>query len=79
MTPCGLKDWEEAASKGDFSKIPDPLRWSQSARLAHLIDGYKEAGGFDALGRFANRRHQAAYDLGIWQGSVNDLWLCLFF
>ena len=22
MTPCGLKDWEEAASKGDFSKIP---------------------------------------------------------
>ena len=79
MLPRGLKDWEEAASKGDFSKLPDPLRWSQSARLAHLIDGYEEAGGFNALGRLANSRWEAAHDLGIWRGSVRDLWLCLFF
>ena len=40
-----LKDWELAAFGGDFSRIPTPFRWNQSGGLAHLLDGYEEAGG----------------------------------
>ena len=74
-----LQDWELAAFAGDFSRIPNPFGWHGSAGLAHLIDGYEEAGGFPGLAHFANRLWRVAEDTGIWQGSPGDLWLCLFF
>ena len=74
-----LEDWELAAYGGDFSRIPNPSRWHQSAGFSHLIDGYKEAGGLHKLARFANERWHEAESTGGWQGGPRELWLCLFF
>lgn len=75
-----LEDWERRSLAGDFSQMPRPFRWRQSGRFAHLLNGYKEAGGFDEL---ASLHHRIARDVmdgrAPWRGSARDLWLCLFF
>jgi hypothetical protein len=74
-----LKSWERRVLEGDFTAIPDPFLWRESAHLAHFIDGYAEAGGIERLGDLANPRKHAAIQKGIWEGSAKELWLCLFF
>ena len=44
-----LEEWERRSLAGDFSQMPNPFRWRQSARFAHFLNGYKEAGGFEKL------------------------------
>jgi hypothetical protein len=74
-----LEIWEERVLGGDFSQIPSPFRWEQSARFSHFLNGYKEAGGFDPLAHLATAIGEAARDNGYWRGTARELWLCLFF
>ena len=39
--------WIIDAMTGDFSTMPNPFTWDQSAKFAHIIDGYGVAGGVD--------------------------------
>ena len=71
--------WERLALRGDFSAMPVPFRWEQSARLAHFLNGYEVAGGFDPLADLANGMSADARQTGRWRGGALDLWLCLFF
>ena len=36
-----LHEWEMLALKGDFSSLPQPFLWRDSARLAHFLNGYE--------------------------------------
>ena len=69
--------WEDLVNQGQFNAIPASFSWEESAKFAHLIDGYAIMG--DNLGPFANERLQYAENQGIWRGTVKELWLCLFF
>ncbi|MFN3686437.1 hypothetical protein [Salinarimonas sp.] len=73
-----LEEWERRALSGDFSALPDPLRWDQTARLAHFIDGYEEVGGFEQLVELADGRSEEARKTGSWHGTADELWVCLF-
>ena len=74
-----IQEWERFALKGDFSRLPQPFLWRDSSRLAHFLDGYREAGGFDELSHLAIGKAEEARSTGRWQGSALELWLCLFF
>ncbi|MBZ9873181.1 hypothetical protein LB542_20255 [Mesorhizobium sp. BR1-1-9] len=74
-----LLKWERLALKGDFSAMPSPFTWAQSARLAHFLNGYEVAGGMNRLADLSNVMSAQASTTGKWQGSALDLWLCLFF
>ena len=39
--------WIIDAMGADFSTMPNPFTWDQSAKFAHIIDGYGVAGGVD--------------------------------
>lgn len=79
MSADDLHEWEKLALAGNFSKLPRPFPWRASARLAHFLNGYREAGGFDELTRLALAKSKAARETGHWSGSAYELWLCLFF
>lgn len=72
-------DWEKGVAAGNFNAMPDPFLWEESARLAHLVNGYDIAGSFEALSAFANGRTEQARLSGKWEGDALELWLCLFF
>lgn len=74
-----MQDWEEKAAAGDFSAIPDPLRWADSAKLAHFLNGYEVMGGFEPLANLATRMMDYRTRNGRWGGNAIELWLCLFF
>ncbi|ESZ29314.1 hypothetical protein [Mesorhizobium sp. L2C084A000] len=74
-----LLKWERLALEGDFSTMPAPLKWDQSGRFAHFLNGYEVAGGMDALAGLAIAMSGQARKTGKWQGSALDLWLSLFF
>jgi hypothetical protein len=74
-----IQEWERLALKGDFSRLPQPFRWRESGRLAHFLDGYREAGGFNELSHLSRIKAEEARSTGRWQGSALELWLCLFF
>ncbi|MFD3263549.1 hypothetical protein [Phenylobacterium ferrooxidans] len=72
--------WLDQAAKGDFSSIPDDLRWDTSAEFAHLIDGYRllgVEGPPEARSHMESMRKRRALD-GRWIGTVSDLWIMLF-
>lgn len=71
--------WEDQVLAGDFSAIPFPFRWTESARFAHLLDGYDEAGGTAELARLANGMLELRLMTGRWTGDARQLWMCLFF
>ena len=50
--------WEELVNQGQFKFIPTSFSWEESAKFAHLIDGYAIMG--DKLGPFANEMLQYA-------------------
>jgi hypothetical protein len=74
-----LSTWERRALQGDFSHMPQPFRWQESARFAHFLNGYEEAGGFDSLAGLSLAMSERARTTGRWRGSAKQLWLCLFF
>ena len=74
-----LSTWEQCALRGDFSHMPQPFGWRDSARFSHFLNGYEEAGGFDPLARLALAMSERARDTGRWAGSAKELWFCLFF
>lgn len=74
-----IEDWERLALKGDFSRLPQPFSWRESGRLAHFLNGYREAGGFEELSNLAIGKADEARSTGKWRGSAFELWLCLFF
>lgn len=74
-----LDEWERQALKFDFSGMPIPFCWEQSARFSHFINGYEIAGGMDRLTHLYFNAREIAYATGRWPGGVTDLWLCLFY
>ena len=40
--------WTERVRAGDFSAIPVPFSWEDSAEFSHLIDAYELTGSVDA-------------------------------
>jgi len=73
------QEWERLALEGDFSRLPKPFLWRDSGRLAHFLDGYRVAIGFDELSRLAIATGDAARSSSTWQGTALELWMCLFF
>ncbi|RRH92072.1 hypothetical protein EH240_31300 [Mesorhizobium tamadayense] len=71
--------WERLAAEGDFSAMPKPFTWDQSDRFAHFLNGYDVAGGLDRLAGLSNAMSAQFRKTGQWQGTVLDLWLCLYF
>lgn len=74
-------DWLDRVRGGDFATIPHGLTWLQSARLAHLLNGYEtsRALGLGDLHVWANERAEEAARTGSWRGTAIELWLCLFY
>ncbi len=61
--------------------IAIPLKWSNSAAVASLEDGYALAAklGLGDLNAWANQRFNAASSSGFWIGNATELWLCLYY
>jgi hypothetical protein len=74
-----LADWERQALRGDYSAMPTPFKWRDSARFAHFLNGYDKLGGLDRLSEFHLPIAESQRRSGKWEGSAEDLWLCLFF
>lgn len=74
-------DWLNRVRGGDFAAMPHELTWLQSARLAHLLNGYdtSRALGFGDLHAWANARAEDAAQTGSWRGTAIELWQCLFY
>lgn len=45
LEPDNKRNWLADAMAGDFSTMPVPFTWDESAGFAHVIDGYGVAGG----------------------------------
>lgn len=73
--------WLAHVRAGNFSALPDPLRYGQTPRFAHLINGYftSEDMGWGLLRVWANERRDEAEFMGQWRGTALELWCCLFF
>lgn len=73
--------WLKQVREGDFAAIPHALAWLQSARLAHLLNGYATSidVGLGNLHGWANERADEAARIGSWRGTALELWLCLFY
>ncbi|MBN9458131.1 MAG: hypothetical protein J0I54_15975 [Bosea sp.] len=73
--------WLDQVRGGDFASIPHAPTWLQSARLAHLLNGYATSidVGLGNLHGWANKRADEAARIGSWRGTALELWLCLFY
>ena len=73
--------WLDQVRGGDFAAIPHAPTWLQSARLAHLLNGYATSidVGLGNLHGWANERADEAAQTGSWRGTAIELWLCLFY
>jgi hypothetical protein len=65
--------------KSRLETMPQPFRWAESARFAHLVNVAEVPGGFDRVCEIAIRISDGARNTGTWQGSAYDLWLTLFY
>jgi hypothetical protein len=70
--------WSERVRAGDFSAIPVPFAWDQSAKFAHLIDGYDLTGSVEACFRIRERVLEEVRARGWSTASPIDLWVALF-
>jgi hypothetical protein len=70
-----------AVYDGDFSKLPEEVRWGETAVLAHVINGYDLAPalGLGDCAELANRKAEEYAQTGVWTGNAAELWCCLFF
>lgn len=76
----GWEAWLQVVHSGRFEAISRNLRWVNSVRLAHLIDGYGLAaklGAGDPF-EFEGKLLQHALDVGKWMGGPAVLWTTLF-
>jgi len=69
--------WLAAVRLGLFEEIPPDFSWSDSARLAHLINGYDLVSDV-GLQRLCNERLDEATQSGVWRGDALELWACLY-
>jgi hypothetical protein len=71
--------WTEKVRAGDFSAIPVPFTWAQSAEFSHLIDAYELTGSVDACFTILDRVLQEIRFTGHSTASPLDIWVVLFF
>jgi hypothetical protein len=71
--------WTERARAGDFSAIPIPFTWAQSAEFSHLIDAYELTGSVDACFAILDRVLQEIRFTGRSTASPLEIWVVLFF
>jgi hypothetical protein len=74
----GRPAWVEDVRVGKFESLPDPLTWDLAADFVYLLSGC-DIMDSSRLGSFANRKRREAQTMGVWSGSAQDLWLCLFY
>jgi hypothetical protein len=63
---------------GDFSTMPNPFTWDESAKFAHIIDGYGVAGGVEQCQEITNNAADNEPDPNDRAGSALTLWIALF-
>jgi hypothetical protein len=66
------------ARAGDFSTMPNPFTWDESAKFAHIIDGYGVAGGVEQCQEITNNAADNEPDPNDRAGSALTLWAALF-
>lgn len=72
-------DWLPAVVAGDFSALPTPLFWTDTADLALLIDGYGLAGSHEKAGIVFRNVLGELRQTGTSTASAPELWAALFF
>jgi hypothetical protein len=70
--------WIIDAMAGDFSTMPNPFTWDESAKFAHIIDGYGVAGGVDGCIEMTENAIDCAPDPDDRASSALTLWVALF-
>jgi hypothetical protein len=58
--------------------MPNPFTWDQSAKFAHIIDGYGVAGGVEQCQEITNNAADNEPDPNNRAGSALTLWIALF-
>ena len=76
--PENSPSWLEDAMAGDFTTMPRPFTWAQSAAFAHIIDGYGIAGGVVECLRIARSAIDNEVDPNCRATSAVNLWVALF-
>jgi hypothetical protein len=71
--------WSDRVRAGDFSVIPIPFTWKQSAEFSHLIDGYELTGSLGACRRIRERVLGEIRSTGRSTASPLEIWVALFF
>lgn len=77
--PFAPPSWHAAVAAGDFSALPDPLRWDETIHMALLIDGYSAAGGNHQAATIYSRLIGEIAETGDSAASPLELWIALFF
>jgi hypothetical protein len=72
------RNWLALAMAGDFSTMPVPFTWDQSAAFAHIIDGYGIAGGVSECMQITRNAIDSEPDPHDGAGSAMQLWVALF-
>jgi len=70
--------WTERVRAGDFSAIPVPFTWAQSAEFSHLIDAYELTGSLKACWTIMDRVLEEIRFSGHSTASALDIWVSLF-
>ena len=78
MITVQKQHWSDHVRAGDFSAIPVPLTWEDSAKFAHLIDGYDLTGSVETCFRIRDRVRYEIRATGWSSASPIDLWIALF-
>ena len=72
-------DWLPAVAAGDFSALPTPLLWTETADFALLVDGYGLAGSHEKAGIVFRDVLAELRRTGTSTASARELWVALFF
>ena len=78
MITMQKQHWSDRVRVGDFSAIPVPFTWEQSAKFAHLINGYDLTGSVETCFRIRDRVRHEIRATGWSTASPIDLWIALF-
>jgi hypothetical protein len=72
-------DWFPAVAAGDFSALPTPLLWAETADFALLVDGYGLAGSHEKAAIVFRDVLGELRRTGTSTASARALWVALFF
>jgi hypothetical protein len=78
MITMNKQHWSDQVRVGDFSAIPIPFTWNQSAEFAHLINGYDLTGSVETCFRIRDRVRLEIRATGRSTASSIDSWIALF-